>query len=86
MLTRCLIFLFSLFFCTACEEDTTPQLTKADIDAIDTLYMNKLKTFRPYLDSICAVQFDSLVQLAVDSMLIERMEEVERQRNRYRLD
>ncbi|MFK7932593.1 MAG: hypothetical protein AB8G22_03730 [Saprospiraceae bacterium] len=71
---------------TACEEDTTPQLNKADIDIIDTLYMNELKSFRPYLDSICEAQFDSLVQLAADSMLIERMEEVERQRSRYQLD
>lgn len=80
----CCLFIFSLF--VACEEDTTPKITKADIEIIDTLYLDRLKTFRPYLDSICDANFDSLVTTAVDSMLIERMEEIEKQRSRYRLN
>lgn len=86
MLYRVLFSVFLLLSLTACEEDTTPKITKADLEIIDTLYLEKLKTFRPYLDSICDAQLDSLVAIAVDSMLIKRMEEIEKQRSRYKLD
>lgn len=69
---------------SACQDSPIPTLSKEDKEAIDTLYLAELQTLRPYLDSLCELNFDSLVKIAADSMLIERIEEIEEQRNRYR--
>jgi len=44
--------------------------------AIDTTAASRKAVLRPKLDSICDAQFDSLVQVAVDSILKQRRSEI----------
>ena len=73
-----------LLMATACGEkkETRIRLTSAERVKVDTLYSKEVKTLRPYLDSLCEAQFDSLVQRAVDSLLEVRRAEEIRLRNR----
>lgn len=45
---------------------------------IDTLSNNKIKLLAPELDSICNSNRDSLIRMAVDSILTMREEQVKR--------
>lgn len=74
-----LVAIFSYSF-TACQESKV-QLTRADKKAIDTLTTNQLKIVEPVLDSLCLVRKDSIIQQAVDSILIARRKQEERLRS-----
>jgi len=68
-----------LFSFSACKEPEV-KLTRADKKAIDTLTTNQLKIQRVLLDSLCEVERDSIIQKAVDSILVVRKRQEERLR------
>ena len=53
-------------------------LTPTERELVDSFYQKKVVELRPLLDSICAAQKDSLVELAADSLLKVRMEEIQK--------
>lgn len=65
----------------ACSE-TSDKLTVLEKQAVDTIYLKKIKEIRPLLDSICSVREDSLIKLAADSIVRAREEEIEKIMNR----
>lgn len=75
--------LISLSTFAACDQEQ-PQLrlTSSERIKVDTLFTESVKTFRPYLDSICDANRDSLIKAAVDSLLIVRKAEEKRLRAR----
>ncbi len=78
MLKYCLLALVVLSSCRPETED----LSGAELQRVDTLYANAVELLRPQLDSICEFQSDSLVVVAVDSLLKVRQEEMEQILNR----
>lgn len=77
LLLVCLLLSFS-----ACKEPEI-KLTRADKKAIDTLTTNQLKLERLLQDSLCEIRRDSIIQKAVDSILIARKKQEERLREEY---
>ena len=71
--------LISVFSC----QPTEVKLTRADKKAIDTLTTNQLKLERILQDSLCDLRRDSIIQKAVDSILITRKQQEERLREAY---
>jgi hypothetical protein len=74
-------FLLSAFFfllATACTEDPPPTLTYKDRELADSLYRLQVDTLNPVMDSLCKARFDSAVQHNVDSMMAERLSEIEK--------
>lgn len=59
----------------ACEEQPLPALTFRQRELADTLYLEKVSVLRPQWDSICDARFDSLVAVAVDSLIQVRKAE-----------
>lgn len=45
---------------------------------VDTLYNNAIKEIRPEMDSICDLQFDSLLNEAKDSIMKKRVDEIKK--------
>ena len=74
-------FLFTL---NACTDPPPPSLNAKDRELIDSLFRLEIKVLKPELDSLCDATFDQRVQVAVDSMLIVRRAEIERQLQRIR--
>ncbi|MFQ5448346.1 MAG: hypothetical protein ACE5FF_15585 [Saprospiraceae bacterium] len=73
--------LFSLPFlllATACTQDPPPTLTYKDRELADSLYRLQVDTLNPVMDSLCKARFDSAVQHNVDSMMAERLSEIEK--------
>ncbi len=70
----------------ACTEPPPPTLNYKERLQVDSLYNKGVDSLRPILDSLCELQFDSLVQASVDSMMHERMEEIERYLKRIKGD
>lgn len=79
----CLLFIFSCFFLN-CTEEPPPTLNSKDRDLVDSLYRVQVSEQKPIIDSICGATFDSLVQVAVDSIMLERLTEIENQLSRIR--
>ncbi|MEY3051805.1 MAG: hypothetical protein RLY31_1590 [Bacteroidota bacterium] len=88
------LFLFALASCClpsllllpGCTAPPDPILTFRDRELVDSLFRRQADTLAPRFDSLCKAQMDSLVQLAVDSILLERNKEIELYRQRLRLD
>lgn len=68
----------------ACTEPPPPTLSYPQRLLVDSLYNFGVDSLRPLLDSLCTAQFDSLVQRNADSMMQERLEEIERYLERIR--
>lgn len=66
----------------ACEEQPLPALTFRQRELADTLYLEKVSVLRPQWDSICESRFDSLLRVAVDSLIQVRKAEEARLRAR----
>ncbi|GIV31271.1 MAG: hypothetical protein KatS3mg029_0622 [Saprospiraceae bacterium] len=60
-----------------CTEPPPPVLNYKERLLVDSLYNKGVDSLRPILDSICQVHFDSIVQSKVDSMMQERLHEIE---------
>ena len=71
----CLLVLLSLP--VGCGKRTV-EIDRSTQRAIDTLSAKEIRVLRPVLDSLCDVQFDSLVNAAMDSILAERRLEIEK--------
>jgi len=56
----------------------TIRLDRTMRKAIDTTSAKQIVILRPILDSLCDMRFDSLVQVAVDSILEKRQLEIKR--------
>jgi len=70
----------------ACTEPPPPTLNYKERLLVDSLYNQGVDSLRPILDSLCTLHFDSLVQASVDSMMQERLEEIERYLQRIKGD
>jgi len=68
----------------ACTEPPPRVLTLEERRQADSLVQQEIKTIKPVLDSLCEAQFDSLVQMALDSILEERKLAMEKQLRRLR--
>ncbi|MCP3928323.1 MAG: hypothetical protein GY705_04410 [Bacteroidetes bacterium] len=73
-----------VFISEACTPLPPPSLTTADRKELDTLYRQEVELLAPYLDSICTVQFDSLKEIVIDSLLQERIRERDELLKRYK--
>ncbi len=78
-----LILLLSLTV-GACQkhEEKLPELTFRQRELADTLYLQRINVLRPLWDSLCTTHHDSLVQVAVDSLIRVRKAEEARLRAR----
>ena len=54
------------------------RLDRATKRAIDTTAAKQIVILRPILDSLCDARYDSLVQVAVDSIMEKRQLEINR--------
>ncbi|MFK7806809.1 MAG: hypothetical protein AB8F74_03315 [Saprospiraceae bacterium] len=72
-----LLMLFVGFSQTSCFEEP-PMLNKKDRKIIDSMYNAQRKEMIVELDSICDLEFDARVQVAVDSIILKRLEEISR--------
>lgn len=70
----------------ACTEPPPPTLNYKERLLVDSLYNSGVDSLRPILDSLCNLHFDSLVQTSVDSMMEERLAEIERYLRRIKGD
>ena len=68
------ILLISLSSCTTRKVEPTRESRVA----IDTIYQKKVSLLQSELDSVCKVYMDSVYHYAVDSMLKERQEEIDK--------
>ena len=63
---------------TSCSEPPPLKLTLSQREMADTLYLEKVKTLGPQLDSLCAAKREERLALAVYSILnVRRSEEAE---------
>lgn len=61
----------------SCFEDP-PSLNQEDKQVVDSLYNAERKIKKAELDSICAVTFDKRVAATFDSIMMKRLEEIQR--------
>ncbi|MBV6427037.1 MAG: hypothetical protein KIPDCIKN_01550 [Haliscomenobacter sp.] len=62
----------------SCSEPPPLKLTLSQREMADTLYLEKVKTLGPQLDSLCAAKREERLARAVDSILnVRRSEEAE---------
>lgn len=84
---RYLVIFGSLCLLFACsEEESQYRLTSRERVRVDTLYSKEVKLIRGQLDSICEMNHDSLLKLAVDSILKVRIIEEAKLRARVPKD
>ena len=72
-----LIFLAGCLW-PGCTEDPPPALSYKDREVVDSLFRMRVDTLRPRYDSLCAARMDSMVQRNVDSIMEERLGEIEK--------
>ncbi len=71
--------IITLLLFSACDhEQPQLRLTSSERIRVDTIFAERVKVFRPYLDSLCEANREALIQSAVDSLLIVRREEERR--------
>lgn len=78
------LLLVSLFLSACGSKDTAVnlRLTPTERNRIDTLYTARLDSLRPIWDSLCELNYPAIVELAVDSIVEQRLEEEARLRAR----
>lgn len=67
----------------ACSEPPPLKLTLQQRDMVDTIYLQKVQTLGPQLDSLCLVNREIRLKNAVDSILVIRRSEEEKLRVKY---
>jgi len=70
-------FLGILIFCSSCL-DTEVALSGDDYKLIDSLYNDQKDSILPLLDGECHHFRDSVLQIWIDSIMTERLEEIEK--------
>ncbi|MCB0631433.1 MAG: hypothetical protein KDD15_16920 [Lewinella sp.] len=78
------LLLLVLFLAPACkkQENVRIKLTSRERELIDTIYTERIKVLRPKWDSMCTASHDSLLQIALDSIIRVRRVEEARLRSR----
>ena len=80
-MNRYLVFIFFigiyLFGLSACEPDEQ-RIIAENRSLIDSLANKQIKVLRTELDSICDLEFDARVQVAMDSIMEVRIEEIKK--------
>lgn len=71
-----ILFILGLFLTLGCD-DEPKSLTQAERSKINRMYNDEIKFLRKEADSLCKVYYDEWFQKAVDSIRMERMEEIE---------
>lgn len=61
----------------ACTEPPPPSLSFREREIVDSLFRRQVDRLHPLYDSLCKARMDSLVQHNVDSIMAERMSEIE---------
>jgi len=61
------------------------KLTSMERSLIDTIYLERVTQLRPYWDSLCAASHDSLLEVALDSIIRVRREEEIKLRSRIKI-
>lgn len=69
-------YLFLLFFLSSCL-DTQVALSGEDYKLIDSLYNEQKNVLLPGLNEECEHYQDSVLQIWIDSIMAERLEEIE---------
>ena len=69
--------MIGLLLITGCSDPHGGQLTEAENSLVDTLYNKDIDSIRLYYDSLCTAQYDSVFQTLIDSILKERIREIE---------
>lgn len=83
----CLLLVLAFTFSNCDRPDKVRiKLTSRERALIDTLYTQRIKVLRPRWDSLCAAQHDSLLEIALDSIVRIRREEEARLRARIQLE
>ena len=79
-----MVFLLALIGLPACREpeNIRIKLTSRERALIDTMYTERITKLRPYWDSLCTASHDSLLEIALDSIIRVRREEEARLRSR----
>jgi len=76
-LNKAAVTIFSFFLILlSCSKDSG-RLTPEEKYTLDTLYANNLSSLRATADSLCLVLKDSIYKAAVDSIINDRLEEIE---------
>ncbi len=74
---------FCLLLPAACTiEPPEMPLTKEERKLIDSIYVAESKLVKIEMDSLCDLKFDRFVNRAVDSIIEDRLQEIERLINR----
>lgn len=60
-----------------CTDPYAGQLTDAEKALVDSLYNRDIDSIRLHYDSLCAAQYESMFQTAVDSIMKVRISEIE---------
>ena len=82
---RIILFCLCIIALSACGEDTPLTLSWEEKSLVDSLYKDEIGRIRPQLDSLCDSRFDSLVTFYKDSLWIDRIQEINRQLERIKL-
>jgi len=73
------IFLLLLVLPLACTVDSSDvPLTRDERTMIDSIYRVRSATVKKEVDSLCDLRFERFVDHAVDSIMEERLQEIER--------
>ncbi len=75
--------LFIFFLIPSCQQPEI-HIDRATRKAIDTLINHKLDSLNPILDSLCVERKESLIKIAIDSIMDKRRKQEERLRNNIR--
>ncbi|MFK7775438.1 MAG: hypothetical protein AB8F94_25075 [Saprospiraceae bacterium] len=72
-----ILFILVSIFPTSCVDDST-EMDIVFKNSVDTLFHRGIKQFNQDLDSICAMQKDSLILYKMDSIKKIRLKEIEK--------
>lgn len=67
-----------------CTDDPPPTLTYKDREMVDSLFRLQADTLRPLYDSLCTARRDSLIKSKSDSLMEERLGEIEKYLDRIK--
>ncbi len=82
---RLLPILILLTAAAACGEDAPLTMTWEERSLADSLFQMEVNGLRAEMDSLCDVHFDSLKNYYADSLWTDRIQEIQQQLERIRL-
>lgn len=81
---KCVLLGWSILLGFGSCEVETPKITFSERIVADSIYRERIGPLSIQLDSLCSRMQDSLIRVASDSLMQERLEEIARQLNRIR--